>query len=159
MAGLLSQDEVIQLVTPMRKYNSTRRLAALCLQNAEALPAAYIEQFMEQSCQQIRRVIWWVGWTRWRKLEQYLLDHHLIHHLETRRDIGATAQRADAYTNRAFAHYKLAHYRQAIADYERAIQLDAHNERAYTGRGIAHWRRDKETEASYASHNPLQPSA
>jgi hypothetical protein len=54
MGGLLSENEVIQLVKPLGKYKSTRRLAALCLQNAEALPDEYVEQFMDKSCQQIR---------------------------------------------------------------------------------------------------------
>ena len=47
---------------------------------------------------------------------------------------------ADAYNNRGVAYAKLGDYRQAISDYDRAIEINPEYAEAYYNRGIAYQR-------------------
>jgi tetratricopeptide (TPR) repeat protein len=44
----------------------------------------------------------------------------------------------DAYTNRGVAHYELGNQREAILDYDRAIEINPRCEGVYYNRGVAH---------------------
>ena len=46
--------------------------------------------------------------------------------------------RADAYYNRGRAYFDLGHYRQAIEDYSKAIEIKPDYEDAYINRGAAY---------------------
>jgi tetratricopeptide (TPR) repeat protein len=44
-----------------------------------------------------------------------------------------------AYNNRGLAYADLGQYKQAIKDYDRAIELNPEDAKAYNNRGIAYW--------------------
>lgn len=55
MAGLLTPEEVQDLVNRLQRHKQTRRLAALCVRNAEALPPRVVDAFIAWIRQRILR--------------------------------------------------------------------------------------------------------
>jgi len=153
LAGLLPDKEAMHLIRHLRRNKATQRLAARCVQNAEALPDEFVNQFVAGLQKEIKQGIKRMSWLRWVKLDAYLLNRQLLTPLETLREVGtyATATMI-ALQEEIMTHPRLsqkskerieriwtanAQFRRSpsLADCTRAIQQHPSRAQAYEQRG------------------------
>ncbi len=161
MAGLLPQKEAMWLITHLRQKQVTQPLAALCMQNVEALPDAFIADFVASIREAIMKMLGWAAFpgARWLKLDAFLFNRQLRHQFETLRELGPYAKKVIIEIEEQLANnHRLSDgFKEAIewtwaanlrtgqqlsiADCTKAIEQNPHEASHYQQRGDAYSQR------------------